>query len=154
MNMAQPSQFCTFYLDRLLFGVQLKDVQEVIREIQTTSVPLAPEVVTGLMNLRGQIVTAIDLRRKLELGPRPPGAPAMNVVVHSDDGAVSLLVDEIGDVVEVEESSFELPPETLRGNVRTMILGVHKLRERLLHVLDTLRVCQIDETDEAVIVAS
>lgn len=143
--MAQPSQFCTFYLDRLLFGVQLKDVQEVIREIQTTVVPLAPEVVTGLMNLRGQVVTAIDLRRKLEFGPRPPGASAMNVVVRSDDGAVSLLVDEIGDVVEVKDSTFEPPPETLRGNVRDMILGVHKLPERLLHVLDTAKACQIGE---------
>ena len=150
MNMAQPAQFCTFYLDRLLFGVQLKDVQEVIREIQATAVPLAPEVVTGLMNLRGQVVTAIDLRRKLELGPRPAGASAMNVVVRSDDGAVSLLVDEIGDVVEVEESTFETPPETLRGNVRSMILGVHKLQERLLHVLDTAKACQIGEAEAAV----
>ena len=144
--MAQPSQFCTFYLDRLLFGVQLKDVQEVIRQIQVTAVPLAPEVVSGLMNLRGQVVTAIDLRRKLELAPRPHGVPAMNVVVRSADGAVSLLVDEIGDVVEVEESSFEPPPETLRGNACTMILGVHKLQERLLHVLDTAKACQIGET--------
>ena len=148
MNMAQPSQFCTFYLERLLFGVQLKDVQEVIREIQTTAVPLAPEVVTGLMNLRGQIVTAIDLRRKLELGPRARGASAMNVVVRSEDGAVSLLVDEIGDVVEVEESTFELPPETLRGNVRSMIVGVHKLQERLLHVLDTTKACQMGSAAE------
>ena len=147
--MAQPAQFCTFYLDRLLFGVKLKDVQEVIRQIQVTAVPLAPEVVSGLMNLRGQVVTAIDLRRKLELGPRPARASAMNVVVRSDDGAVSLLVDEIGDVVEVEESTFEPPPETLRGNVRTMILGVHKLQERLLHVLDTDKACQIGEAEAA-----
>lgn len=147
--MAQSSQFCTFYLDRLLFGVQLKDVQEVIRQIQLTAVPLAPEVVGGLMNLRGQVVTAVDLRRKLELGPRPPDASAMNVVVRSDDGVVSLLVDEIGDVVEVEASSFEPPPETLRGNIRTLIVGVHKLQERLLHVLDTAKACQIGEAHDA-----
>ena len=143
--MTQPSQFCTFFLDRLLFGIQLKDVQEVIREIQATVVPLAPEVVTGLMNLRGQVVTAIDLRRKLELGPRPHQASPMSVVVCFDEGAVSLLVDEIGDVVEVEGSTFELPPETLRSDLRGMILGVHKLPERLLHVLDTAKVCQIGE---------
>ena len=114
--MAQTSQFCTFYLDKLLFGVELKGVQEVMRSLDMTKVPLAPEVVSGLINLRGQIVTAVDLRRRLELEPRPPGMLAMNVVVRSEDGAVSLLVDEIGDVVEVEETTFEPPPETLRGH--------------------------------------
>jgi purine-binding chemotaxis protein CheW len=66
-------------------------------------------------------------------------------VVRSDDGAVSLLVDEIGDVVEVEETSFEPPPETLRGSVRTMILGVHKLQDRLMLVLDIDKACQMTE---------
>lgn len=141
--MPQRSQFCTFYLDHLLFGVELKDVQEVIRQVETTKVPLSPDVVTGLMNLRGQVVTTIDLRRKLELEPRPLGASAMNVVVRSDDGAVSLLVDEIGDVVEVEESTFERPPETLRRSVRNMIVGVHKLNKQLMHALDTEKACDL-----------
>lgn len=139
-----PAQYCTFYLDGLLFGVELKSVQEVVNSHDMTQVPLAPAVVSGLINLRGQIVTAIDLRRRLEMQPRKAGANVMNVVVRSDDGAVSLLVDEIGDVVEVEESSFERPPETLRGNVRAMILGVHKLNNRLMHVLDTGKACQMD----------
>jgi purine-binding chemotaxis protein CheW len=148
--MAKSSQFCTFYLDKLLFGVELKGVQEVIRSMEMTRLPLAPSVVRGLMNLRGQIVTAVDLRRRLELEPAPAEARAMNVVVRSEDGAVSLLVDEIGDVVEVEESSFEAPPETLRGSVRTMILGVHKLNERLMHVLDIEKACQMTELPEGI----
>ncbi|MGA7905967.1 MAG: chemotaxis protein CheW [Candidatus Sulfotelmatobacter sp.] len=143
--MAQTSQFCTFYLDQLMFGVELKGVQEVIRELQMTPVPLAPAVVSGLMNLRGQLVTAVDLRRRLELGPGQPGVQPMNVVVRSQDGAVSLLVDEIGDVVEVQEATFEQPPETLQGKVRTMILGVHKLDGRLLHVLDIEKACQVGD---------
>ena len=147
--MAQTAQFCTFYLDKLLFGVELKGVQEVIRFLDTTKVPLAPVVVSGLINLRGQIVTAVDLRRRLELEPRSPGMLAMNVVVRSDDGAVSLLVDEIGDVVEVEETTFERPPETLRGAVRSMILGVHKLNDRLMHVLDIEKACQMTDGAEA-----
>lgn len=147
--MAKSSQFCTFYLDKLLFGVELKGVQEVIRSMDMTKLPLAPTVVRGLMNLRGQIVTAVDLRRRLELEPAPAGTHAMNVVVRSEDGAVSLQVDEIGDVVEVEESSFEAPPETLRGSVRTMILGVHKLNERLMHVLDVEKACQMEFADMA-----
>ena len=146
--MAHTSQFCTFYLDKLLFGVELKGVQEVIRSLDMTKVSLAPAVVSGLINLRGQIVTAVDLRRRLELEPRPANMSARNVVVRSEDGAVSLLVDEIGDVVEVEETSFEPPPETLRGSVRAMILGVHKLNDRLLHVLDIEKACQMTEVAE------
>jgi len=143
--MAGRSQFCTFYLDKLLFGVELKGVQEVIRSLDMTHVPLAPEVVGGLINLRGQIVTAVDLRRRLELEARSAEALPMNVVVRSEDGAVSLLVDEIGDVVEADETTFETPPETLRGAVRSMILGVHKLENGLLHVLDMEKACQIGE---------
>jgi purine-binding chemotaxis protein CheW len=146
--MAHTSQFCTFYLDKLLFGVELKGVQEVIRSLDITKVPLALGMVSGLMNLRGQIVTAVDLRRRLELEPRAADLPAMNVVVRSDDGAVSLLVDEIGDVVEVEEDTFEPPPETLRGSVRTIILGVHKLNDRLMHVLDIEKACQMTDVAE------
>jgi purine-binding chemotaxis protein CheW len=110
-----------------------------------TQVSLAPEVVGGLINLRGQIVTAVDLRRRLELEARAPEMRPMNVVVRSEDGAVSLLVDEIGDVIEVEETTFEPAPETLRGKVRTMILGVHKFENNLLHVLDTEKACQMGE---------
>jgi purine-binding chemotaxis protein CheW len=141
--MIHTSQFCTFYLDKLLFAVELKGVQEVIRSLEMTKVPLAPAVVSGLINLRGQVVAVVDLRRRLELEASPTGTLAMNVVVRSEDGPVSLLVDEIGDVVEVEEATFEPPPETLRGPVRSMILGVHKLNDRLMHVLDIEKACQM-----------
>ena len=140
--MTHTSQFCTFYLDKLLFGVELNSVQEVIRFLEMTQVPLAPRVVSGLINLRGQIVTAVDLRRQLNLDPRPPDKCAVNVVVRSDDGPVSLLVDEIGDVVEVDETTFEPAPETLDSSVRNVILGVHKLNHQLMHVLDTKLACQ------------
>lgn len=136
-------QFCTFLLDGYLFGVPVPRVQEVIRFQEMTRVPLAPEVVEGMINLRGQIVVAIDLRRRLALRGRAEGELPINVVVRTPDGAVSLLVDEIGDVIEVEQSSFEAPPETLRGAVRSMILGVHKLEGKLMHVLDTEKACQI-----------
>jgi purine-binding chemotaxis protein CheW len=141
--MPHTSQFCTFYVDERLFGIELRPVQEVIRYVEMTRVPLAPAVVSGLINLRGQIVTTIDLRAQLELKPREAGTQPVNVVVRSEDGAVSLLVDEIGDVVEVEEDTFEPPPETLQGNVRAVILGVHKLKGHLMHVLDTEKACQI-----------
>ena len=136
-------QFCTFTLDGFLFGVEVSSVQEVIRFQEMTEVPLAHRVVRGLINLRGQIVTALDLRRRLELTERPEGEHPMNIVVRTEDGAVSFLVDDIGDVVEVDGSNFERPPETLRGVARSLIIGAHKLDHRLLLVLDTARAAQL-----------
>jgi purine-binding chemotaxis protein CheW len=130
-------QICTFLLDGLLFGIEITRVQEVLRHQEMTPVPLAPPVVEGLINLRGQIVTAIDLRRRLGLSTRGPGSLPLNVVVRLDDGAVSLLVDEIGDVVEVDSSSFEPPPATLSASSKALIHGVYKLEPQLLLLLNT-----------------
>jgi len=135
--MAQAQQYCTFYLDGLFFGVEVMKVQEVLVYQKMTGVPLAPAVVRGLINLRGQIVTAIDMRRRLQLRERPDGEQPMNVVIKDDDGAISLLVDEIGDVLDVEQQSFEPPPENLTGTTRALIRGAYKLEDRLLLVLDT-----------------
>ena len=135
--MTNTKQFCTFFVNGLFFGVEVLKVQEVIRFQVMTRVPLAPGTIQGLINLRGQIVTAIDLRRRLELPPRADEQLPMNVVVRSDDGAVSLLVDEIGDVVEIQDDIFEHPPETLKGVARELVQGVYKLKEQLLLILDT-----------------
>jgi purine-binding chemotaxis protein CheW len=132
-------QFSTFVLQDLFLGVDVLKVQEVIRYQEMTRVPIAPPMVRGLINLRGQIITAIDLRRRFELADRPDTELPMNVVLRTDDGAVSLLVDEIGDVVEVEEDRFEPIPETVTGMVRELITGVYKLDNRLLLILDTER---------------
>lgn len=134
--MADERQYCTFLLNGHYFGIEVMKVQEVIRYQEMTRVPLAPAVVRGLINLRGQIVTAIDLRRRLDLPDRPAGEAPVNVVVRTDDGAVSLLVDAIGEVVQVPEKAFERPPETLRGAARELIRGAYKLDGRLLLALD------------------
>ena|SRR5579862_7090811 len=134
--MPQKQRFCTFFVDGLFYGVEVEKVQEILRYQEMTPVPLAPSVVRGLINLRGQIVTAIDLRRRLGRTERSEAQQSLNVVLHTDDGPVSLLVDEIGDVVEVSEVSFEPPPETLSVKSRSFLRGVHKLDGRLLHVLD------------------
>ena len=135
--MSLRKQFSTFTVDGLFFGVEVEKVQEVIRHQEMTRVPLASQVVRGLINLRGQIVTGLDLRRRLELNERDAKQLPMNVVVRTEDGAVSLLVDEIGDVLEVEEESFEPPPETISAKARELIRGVYKLQDRLMHILDT-----------------
>ncbi len=135
--MSQQRQLCTFFLEDLFFGVEVEKVQEVIRYQAMTHIPLAPGVIAGLINLRGQIVTAIDLRRQLDLPPRSGEQLPMNVVIRREDGPISLLVDEIGDVVEVEEDSFENRPDTLEARRREFLRGVYKLKEKLLLLLDT-----------------
>lgn len=145
--MALSNQYCTFHLDQFFFGIEVQKVQEVLRFQEMTRVPLAPPVVEGLINLRGQIVTAIELRRRLELQPRPDGQLPMNVVVRTEDGPVSLLVDEIGDVLEMDDDSFERPPETLRGIARELIRGAYKLKDRLLLTLDIEKTVSINAND-------
>ncbi len=134
--MIASRQLCTFFLDGHLFGVDAQSVQEVIRYQEMTRVPQAPPSVSGLINLRGQIVTAIDLRSRLGMKPREVGKLPMNVVVRSDEGAVSLLVDQIGDVIEVDAENFETPPDTLQGPAGELVKGAYKLDGRLLLLLD------------------
>ncbi|HYP90688.1 MAG TPA: chemotaxis protein CheW [Polyangiaceae bacterium] len=138
--MSQTRQLCTFSLDGLLFGVDVKSVQEVIRFQEMTRVPLSSAMVRGLINLRGQIVTAIDMRARLSLPPLAAGEQPMNVVLCVGEGVVSLLVDEIGDVLEVSERDFERAPENLLGVFREVVLGVFKLEQRLLLLLDVERI--------------
>jgi purine-binding chemotaxis protein CheW len=137
--MANLRQFCTFTVADLFLAIDVLEVQEVIRYQEMTRVPTAPRVVRGLINLRGQIVTAIDLRCRLDLPPSPDDQRPMNVVVRTDDGAVSLLVDEIGDVLELEAENLERPPENIPSAVRELVTGILMLEDRLLLVLDTTR---------------
>ena len=130
------TQFCTFHVHGLYFGIEVAKVQEVMQHRATEQVPLATSVIEGLINLRGQIVTAIDLRRRLNLPERSESQPPLHVVVRTDEGPVSLLVDEIGDVLEVDQGNFEPPPESLQGTARELILGAHKLEGKLLLVLN------------------
>jgi len=147
--MAATQQFCTFFLDGHFFGTPVPQVQEVIQYQAMTRVPLAPSTVSGMINLRGQIVSAIDLRRRLDLHDRAPEQRPMNVVVRTNEGAVSLLVDEIGDVIEVDEDTLESPPETLQGFAREVVRGVYKLSGRLLLALDIDRVVDLGDLDKA-----
>ena len=136
--------YCTFKVGQMNLGIAVENVQEVIRSQKLSRVPLCDSVLSGLMNLRGQIVTTIDLRRRFELPARPEvESPPMNVVIRTADGPVSLLVDEIDDVVEVALERFEHPPETLQNIHRQLIKGAFKLDERLLLILDTERAISI-----------
>jgi purine-binding chemotaxis protein CheW len=132
------TQLCTFYLGRDRLGIPASDVSEVLRLGQATPVPLAPSGVVGLVNLRGRISTVVDLR--VRLGRRPARSRdrrPIGVVLRSRRDVVSLLVDRIGDVLEVDERAFEPPPETVPEPARSLISGTYKLEKGLVLVLDT-----------------
>ena len=132
-------QFATFEVAGQLFGVEVHTVQEVLSYSEYTPVPLAPPAIGGLFNLRGQVIAAVDLRVQLGLPPRDLDGPAMNVIVRTEDESVSLLVDRIGEVVDLHEDAFEPPPDTLYGPTRELINGAFKLDGRLMLALDTAR---------------
>lgn len=133
--MATTTQFCTFHVGHLFLGVDVLSVHEVLRASELARVPLAPDVVEGLLNLRGQIVTTVDLRRRFKFEPRADQA-GMFLIVDTTDGPMAFIVDSVGDVCEVDASSFEQAPATLPATARALIKGVHKLPQSLLHVLD------------------
>lgn len=141
-------QLCTFHVGPLFLGIDVKVVQEVIRYQEMTSVPLARPGVEGLINLRGQIVTAIDMRTQLDLEPAEDGRLPMNVVIRTEDLMASLLVDEIGDVVDIDPAQIEPPPATLPAQARKFVQAVYKMENQLLLLLDPLQAVCIDGSDE------
>jgi purine-binding chemotaxis protein CheW len=135
--------YATFLVAGHYLGIDVLEMQEVLRGQRLTPVPLAPEAVEGLINLRGQIVPAIDLRRVLKLAPAEPGQDRFNVVARGHQGPVSLQVDEIGDVVELDTAGCELPPDNVDPAIGCLLRGVYRLKDRLLLVLDTARATEI-----------
>ena len=129
-------QYATFEVDDQLFGVPVAIVQEVLSFSEYTPVPLAPPAVGGLFNLRGQVIAAVDLRVQLGLPARDLGGPAMNIIVRTEEESVSLLVDRIGEVVQLDDDAFEPPPDTLSGPTRELVVGTFKLDGRLMLALD------------------
>jgi purine-binding chemotaxis protein CheW len=129
-------QFATFWLGDGLYGIEVERVREVLRQQDLTRVPLAPSTIGGLINLRGQVVTSINLRERLELGSADEDAVPMLVVVLVDGEPIALLVDRIGGVVDVDTEQFEPPPDTLTGVVRDLVFGAYKLDGQLLLSLD------------------
>ena len=119
-------QYCTFQIGEDFFGVDVLKVQEVIKPLQLTEIPKSDEVVCGLMNLRGNIVTQISLRRLFGLQENEDNEH-MNVIVNTSDGLLSLKVDQIDDVQSLNMSSFETTPDTLDVKIRKYVKGIHKL---------------------------
>jgi purine-binding chemotaxis protein CheW len=135
---------CTFDVDTLFIGIEIGRIQEILRPQPITHVPLAARAIRGLMSLRGQIVPVVDLAERLGVQLRDGGVEAFNVLIRTPDGPVSLLVDHVGDVVEVDQASFEPAPDTLRSSMRPLIRGAYKLERRLLLALDAMSAIQVE----------
>ncbi len=129
-------QYATFAVAGDLFGVDVRTVQEVHRFSGCTPVPLAPPGIRGLFNLRGQVIPAIDLRVRLGLRPAPNGIATMNVVVRYRDEPFGLLVDTIGEVLELDQHRLQPAPATLGPSTRRFIRGVFMLTDLLVLALD------------------
>jgi purine-binding chemotaxis protein CheW len=132
-------QFATFEVAGQLFGVEVHTVQEVLSYNEYTPVPLAPPAVGGLFNLRGQVIAAVDLRVQLGLPRQTMQGPVMNVILRGDGEPVSLLVDRIGEVVDLDDEAFEGPPDTLSGPTRELVTGTFKMDGRLMLALDVVQ---------------
>lgn len=132
-------RLCTFHVGGLLLGVDIELVQEVLGDEPTTRVPLADPSVSGLLNLRGQIVAAIDARQRLGLSPRRPDDGWTNIVIRTEHESVSLVVDSEGEVVDVADSDLEQLPENVSERIRNLVTGACRVEEGLLLLLDAER---------------
>jgi purine-binding chemotaxis protein CheW len=143
------SQFCTFFVGELFLGIEVKRIQEVLRDWVITPVPTANPAIRGLINLRGQIVTAVDLRTRFQIPDRDRGdSPPTILVLDGGKELLSLVVDRSGDVLEVEDECFEEPPDTLKNESRRLIQGAYKLEHSLLLVLDVDHAFDLDAAVE------
>jgi purine-binding chemotaxis protein CheW len=139
--------FVTLSLADQLCGIPVLGVRDVLAEQVITRIPLAPPEIAGSLNLRGRIVTAIDLRRRLLLPPAPPGTRRMSVVAEQSGELYALLVDQVSEVISLNSASFERNPPTLPNNWATYSLGIHRLEGRLMVLLDVARLLTINEGD-------
>jgi len=137
--------FVTVVTGGQLFGMRLDRVRDVFVPRGLSRVPLAPPEIVGLLNLRGRIVTAIDLRRRLGLPPREDGGTPIAVGIEERGELYGLIVDRVGDVLRLKRSSYEANPVNLDRRWATVCAGVHRLEHGLMVVLDVDKVLDIGE---------
>ena len=139
----QHTDYVTFSTGRQIFGVPISRVQEVFRPARITRVPLAGEQIAGVLNLRGRIVTAIDMRNRLDLQARGEGPAPMAIGIESRGESFGLLVDALGEVLRLADADIEANPINLDRRLASVSAGVHRLNGQLLVVLDVDRVLAV-----------
>lgn len=124
------------------FGIPVLQVQDVLREQAVTKIPLAPPEVAGSLNLRGRIVTAINVRKRLGLPPLENGKSCMSVVVEHQNELYSLIIDSVGDVLSLDGRQFEKSPNTLDPIWKEISTGIFQLKEELLIIVDVSKLLE------------
>lgn len=132
----QMLELATFYVGDALCGIDILNIQEINKHTEVTKVPQSKDYVQGVLNLRGRIVTIIDLGKKLELSPINPGKDNRNIIVDSLDEQIGLLVDRISDVLVADEARIESPPANIGGVQGKFFSGVFKTENSLIGILD------------------
>lgn len=133
---SHQKDFLTININGQMFGIPILQVQDVLGEVKVTRIPLAPPQVMGSLNLRGRIVTAIDVRKCLGLNPLENSDRRMSVVVTHEDELYSLIIDNVGDVLTLQDKEYEQTPATLDISWKTISLGVYRLNDEILVILD------------------
>ena len=143
-----PRQLVTFKTGEFDFGIDVLEVQEVLKHQQMTNVPLAPEEVRGLINLRGRIVAAIGMRERLHLNKSLEERSQMNLIVSLKDGAASLVVDTVGDVITLDPTRYKPRPRALKAPLKDMVLGVYESEKGLLLHIAPEVVCKVYQEEK------
>lgn len=146
---AETREFVTLFVDKQIFGIPVLQVQDVLGPQKITRVPLAPREVAGSLNLRGRIVTAIDVRTRLGLCALETNVKSMSVVVDHNGEYYSLIVDQVGEVMALSSGDYENTPATLDARWRDISAGVYRLKEQLLIVLDVNKLLRLEELSAA-----
>lgn len=141
-------ELSTFLVGDALCGMDILKIQEINKLIDMTSVPQAPSYVLGILNLRGQIITSIDLSRKLGLGETNLNDDPRNIIVNSKGEHIGLLVKKISDVVQADTSKFEPPPSNMGGIQGEFFTGVYKTKDKLIGILDVEKVLRLEENSK------
>jgi len=144
VGLSTAQDFVTVVLEGQSLGIPVLDVQDVLKEQKITNIPLAPVWVEGVLNLRGRIVTAIDMRRRLGLKAREDDAASMSVVVEHMGEPYSLQIDSVGEVLSLDDGDFEKSPVTLDPVWRDVSKGVYRLEKELLAILDVHKLLDLD----------
>jgi purine-binding chemotaxis protein CheW len=146
---AKTWDYVTMRIAGQLFGIPVLQVQDVLGPQRITRIPLAPPEVAGSLNLRGRIVTAIDVRSRLNLETRPQNLREMSIVVEYQQELYSLIVDEVGEVLSLAEDSYERNPATMDNRWREVSSGIHRLDRELLVILDIGRLLSFADLSAA-----
>ena len=141
--------YVTVSLDGQMVGIPVLAVHDVLNAQKITMIPRAPDWVAGVLNLRGKIVTAIDMRRRLGLPPLEEGKSSMSVVVEHNEEPYSLQIDKVGEVLSLEDQLFEKNPVTLDPRWREVSIGIYRLKDQLLPILDVDRLLAFESNGKA-----